>query len=822
MASIGTETVAQLCSRLVEEHFNEKPYEPFVLDNFAVPKDALLATMAKESTRIRRDPSTKEHVNVPSLLLHNLPGQDDILEQYKQSDVYAFIEETTDLCSGLYGTSGAGKTRAIYEYLSHNFGFYFVANTNNDPGSKDLGRLVTMFSQFNSYSTLESLTYVDESQSQEIENLAKKREQRSVNNYFKMDRCVSILIHVRTVIFEAIKKLNPGLTPFDWLVIQLYPKKTMKNDLFSFVFAKCYVHALERPEDMSALTNLSEKYDVNDNENGWPWSVMVVDEAQALANKLTDFFLCGKVAKQRTAFSAVLKGMVNALEIIGTETGYPLVAGTGMQIEHIKEASDSITAKRPHTLRENRRTIFQTFKPLDADGVKIYLNDFLSWNTEQHVGDGQTPDDCVLDHVAKWLRGRPRWAASFLELYLVHEYDKGYIGTRGSFSPEGGRLIQALDRFLLNYTTGMIDDVYKGDDNSGKRGSFEPPQGTAFSTFSLAKNKVRYEVMRELESAIFKFAVGGKAAYVNADVAGLIEVGVAALSHDKDHRGAVLDEPIMIQGGINYFSMEKLAKSNMTNQEEGGLGDAFEKIMLPAIQRKFPEILKSQLGDTVVSLDGYAVSCRSSYGVLAVQCKTPSETIQWIDEAANSTFEGQVVPFCYPDAAFGPDLIFMLRNTLYCCCVFAISQAKYRNDIKQLEALRTIAPFLLYHQSRGKENQQLSTLISSDDVLKKRWEEVRPKLVGVKRGCVRFMVQYPCDKTRSATPGVIEDDQVTVKKSDLPDKKVDETKRKQNVTTATEGRPKKLFKEAKVETSDDDPKQERKLGWLVTIDKNNA
>ena len=84
------------------------------------------------------------------------------------------------------------------------------------------------------------------------------------------------------------------------------------------------------------------------------------------------------------------------------------------------------------------------------------------------------------------------------------------------------------------------------------------------------------------------------------------------------------------------------------------------------------------------------------------------------------------------------------------------------------------------------------------------------------------MVQYPCDKTRSATPGVIEDDQVTVKTSDLPDKKVDETKRKQNVTTTTEERPKKLFKEAKAETSDDDPKQERKLGWLVTIDKNNA
>ena len=69
--------------------------------------------------------------------------------------------------------------------------------------------------------------------------MARKREQLSVNNnYLKMDRCISILIHVRTVIFEAIKKANPGLLPFDWLMVQLYPEKTMKKDLFSFVFEK--------------------------------------------------------------------------------------------------------------------------------------------------------------------------------------------------------------------------------------------------------------------------------------------------------------------------------------------------------------------------------------------------------------------------------------------------------------------------------------------------------------------------------------------------------------------------------------------------------
>ena len=79
--------------------------------------------------------------------------------------------------------------------------------------------------------------------------MVRKREQLSVNNnYLKMDRCISILIHVRTVIFEAIKKENPGLLPFDWLMVQLYPEKTMKKDLFSFVFEKCYNQAPGRHE----------------------------------------------------------------------------------------------------------------------------------------------------------------------------------------------------------------------------------------------------------------------------------------------------------------------------------------------------------------------------------------------------------------------------------------------------------------------------------------------------------------------------------------------------------------------------------------------
>ena len=58
---------------------------------------------------------------------------------------------------------------------------------------------------------------------------------------------------------------------------RIYSRSSLKNA------------TIKHPEDTSALKSLLEKYDVND-ENGWPWSVMVVDEAQALVNELTDFF----------------------------------------------------------------------------------------------------------------------------------------------------------------------------------------------------------------------------------------------------------------------------------------------------------------------------------------------------------------------------------------------------------------------------------------------------------------------------------------------------------------------------------------------------
>lgn len=88
-----------------------------------------------------------------------------------------------------------------------------------------------------------------------------------------------------------------------------------------------------------------------------------------------------------------------------------------------------------------------------------------------------------------------------------------------------------------------------------------------------------------LIGAIFKFAIGGQPSYVEKDYDALIQVGVAALSHTDGK--AVIDEPTVIEAGLNFFGLEQSAFNNLMSQESTGPGEAFEKVLLPAIHRNF-------------------------------------------------------------------------------------------------------------------------------------------------------------------------------------------------------------------------------------------
>ena len=73
-----------------------------------------------------------------AVLLHDLDPDKDT--PILQTNAYKYIEHTKQQGLGfLYGTSGAGKTRTIFEHLSRHKGFYFVSDDlERNPGSSDL------------------------------------------------------------------------------------------------------------------------------------------------------------------------------------------------------------------------------------------------------------------------------------------------------------------------------------------------------------------------------------------------------------------------------------------------------------------------------------------------------------------------------------------------------------------------------------------------------------------------------------------------------------------------------------------------------------
>jgi hypothetical protein len=120
----------------------------------------------------------------------------------------------------LLGTSGCGKTRTIFEYLSSHFGFYFTFKGSREdqyiPGSSDF--------QFFLNRTLNHLkTHPLTCPDNTIDD-----------NQKYVDRFLQCIFAARLYLFEHLRtKIGDLLTPELWLYIQLFPERIYVDSLFS-------------------------------------------------------------------------------------------------------------------------------------------------------------------------------------------------------------------------------------------------------------------------------------------------------------------------------------------------------------------------------------------------------------------------------------------------------------------------------------------------------------------------------------------------------------------------------------------------------------
>lgn len=139
-----TKSVFEACKKLLDAHFNEHKPEVAKLETFSPEENATLGPLLRLNVEIPIDPLDDKL----SMLLYGLEDRDNC----KDTQVYQHLEQASRrvMPTALYATSGGGKTRSLFEYLSHNKGLYFVAdddlvrsapNQRRNAGSGDMGHI---------------------------------------------------------------------------------------------------------------------------------------------------------------------------------------------------------------------------------------------------------------------------------------------------------------------------------------------------------------------------------------------------------------------------------------------------------------------------------------------------------------------------------------------------------------------------------------------------------------------------------------------------------------------------------------------------------
>ena len=673
---------------------------------------------------------------LPNFLLE---GLGDERFENSQPEAYDYISRAQFVTpSFMYGVSGAGKTRTVFEHLSRQKGIYLLsADLQRNSGSQD-------FLYVTEASTLQSTRSTQTDQHNAEVN---KENRRQI-----CDKLVLIIL-IRRVIHDKLEQLFGSLSAFDWLLYQLYPVELLGEDLF----AETYV----RNQGQSVQVQSTFWYV----QNKPKWSVFV-DEAQALCKIGMDCFTNKRGTQPRSFFSAVLAALSNvSVKRFDLCVHYPVFTGTGLSSNQLEEESASYTVKKPANVEI--QSFFADFKLLTVENVKAYLHRFLDLSVE-----GSQVSEDVIQHVAMWLRGRPRLTASFLEVYTCRASRADYVTqewktkTTREFSPADSAFLEALDRYIYSLTR-----------NQNGRKSWSPGKKSLYGTFEAFDAKVKSGeidkgVQNTLQEAIFRSVVGdGPCIFLKEDERTLIEVGLAAVkTTDKEGKvvAGYIEEPIAIEAGRHFFDMTGYLRDTLRSQTPDGLGQAFEKLLLPGLmmeKNKFEDFVQSNLGENASSLKDYTISRKSAYGVLCVDTSRPDDTesgqqvgerfkqtMDWIEKSLDARFEGQVAPFCSPDNYIGPDIMFLLRQDNFSIFLSSILQSKYEAYVSnQQKALRTLCPDMLYCTNRGKP-EKMYTILSRSEL--ERFTGLVERMIA-KKPCLRILVQIPAEPTSAASNGLV-------------------------------------------------------------------
>lgn len=463
----------------------------------------------------------------------------------------------------------------------------------------------------------------------------------------------------RLVFFECVLKMYPGLQPWQWLWIQLYPD---------------YMFVREDSELSDKLARAFTSFDNFDDNlirrqlaritSAMPMLPCFIDEAQILLKKFEGFFPSvtnpGDATQTRSMFSAVSKALS------GNFVQGPAFSGTGVSLQLTEKAMFSFapgkeplstTAEEPTwSLRDH---IYSDLPHLNEQQCLDYVGRYL---------DLSALADEDRARIGRMFRGRPRSSAGLVAYCLSSNVDimtgmEQYITQITSDpaglnpSPEGSDGPPSFFKFI----SGLDNKLLK----------FKPLYGESFPervTDMLKDLSVRYaltgrpqdmsnELRRAIDNGAIQFGYN------------LVEQGICRLVRRENEHRAVIDEPLVVLAMCNKYGLRDSVSTMMRRLETDrpSLGKEFEKALATYVMSSDFTLLASKFEDHPALKDilnndsqfaGYW-KLDTSRGLLdghvIGQLADDNCTLeQWLENPTSVFF--------FPENETGPDLVFFLIN----------------------------------------------------------------------------------------------------------------------------------------------------------------
>jgi hypothetical protein len=310
----------------------------------------------------------------------------------------------------LAGVSGAGKTRAAFEFLSCQFGIYLACPTGAgiDLQQGDMGAMIDTLQQY--------LRDVPEMNTKNNKaTVLRLRFQLAAH----LIRCV--LVSRWTVLRALQTKYGASLKPVDWLVAQLHPSQLASGDVFTDLYRTLIC------EEPSIVKATLEEYR-RDFVKHLARVCVCLDEAQVLLGAM-DFpspslaFDANEQTRrwsgERTLLSVFLR-VFRQTAIIA-----PVVLGTGVSMTLLQKELGSGVAKAPMAPVK--------FKALTGEEVCQYVGRFLNKGASENEQAAMRETSFL--HL---VRGRARFSA-------------GVVAT--ALCSKDGSVVDAVEEFVASMTT---------------------------------------------------------------------------------------------------------------------------------------------------------------------------------------------------------------------------------------------------------------------------------------------------------------------------------------------------------------------------------